>query len=68
MVVESVSGAAARAGIRAGDVVLAIDGKPLQSVEQVRSVMQAKPKVVALLLQRGDEKIFVPVRQGAPLS
>jgi len=51
-----------------GDVVLAIDGKPLQSVEQVRSVMQAKPKVVALLVQRGDEKIFVPVRQGAPLS
>jgi len=68
MVVESVSGAAARAGIRAGDVVLAIDGKPLQSVEQVRSVMQAKPKVVALLVQRGGEKIFVPVRQAAPLS
>jgi serine protease Do len=65
MVVESVSGAAARAGIQAGDVVLAIDGKPLQSVEQVRSVMQTKPKVVALLVQRGDEKIFVPVRQGA---
>jgi len=68
MVVESVSGAAARAGIRAGDVVLAIDGKPLQSVEQVRSVMQARPKVVALLVQRGGEKIFVPVRQAAPLS
>jgi serine protease Do len=68
MVVESVSGAAARAGIQAGDVVLAIDGKPLQSIEQVRTVMQAKPKVVALLVQRGGEKIFVPVRQGAPLS
>ena len=68
MVVESVSGAAARAGIQAGDVVLAIYGKPLQSIEQVRTVMQAKPKVVALLVQRGGEKIFVPVRQGAPLS
>ena len=45
-------------------MVLAIDGKPLQSVEQVRSLLQAKPKSVALLVQRGREKIFVPVRPG----
>jgi serine protease Do len=44
--------------------VLAIDGKPLQSVEQVRGVLQSKPKSVALLVQRGREKIFVPVRPG----
>ena len=66
--VEAVSGAAARAGIEAGDVLLAINGKPVQSVEQVRSVMQAKPKSVALLVQRDGEKIFVPVRQAASLS
>jgi serine protease Do len=64
MVVESASGPAASAGIEAGDVVLAIDGKPLQSVEQVRGVLQSKPKSVALLVQRGREKIFVPVRPG----
>jgi serine protease Do len=64
MVVESATGPAASAGIEAGDVVLAIDGKPLQSVEQVRSLLQAKPKSVALLVQRGGEKIFVPVRPG----
>ena len=64
MVVESAAGPAASAGIEAGDVVLAIDGKPLQSVEQVRSVLKAKPKSVALLVQRGSEKIFVPVRPG----
>ena len=62
--VESATGPAASAGIEAGDVVLAIDGKPLQSVEQVRSLLQAKPKSVALLVQRGGEKIFVPVRPG----
>ena len=36
LVVEDVGGAAARAGIQAGDVLLAINGKPVQSVEQVK--------------------------------
>ncbi len=64
MVVENVSGAAARAGIEAGDVLLAINGKPVQSIEQVKGVLQGKPKSVALLVQRDGEKIFVPVNLG----
>ena len=64
MVVENVSGPAARAGIEAGDVLLAINGKPVQSIEQVRGVLQGKPKSVALLVQRDGEKIFVPVNLG----
>ena len=64
MVVESVSGAAARAGIEAGDVLLAINGKPVQSVEQVKGVLQGKPKSVALLVWRDGERIFVPVNLG----
>jgi serine protease Do len=64
MVVEDVSGAAERAGIQAGDVLLAINGKAVQSIEQVKTVLQAKPKSVALLVQRDGEKIFVPVNLG----
>jgi serine protease Do len=64
LVVEDVGGAAERAGIQAGDVLLAINGKPVQSIEQVKSVLAAKPKSVALLVQREGEKIFVPVRIG----
>ena len=64
LVVEDVAGAAARAGIQAGDVLLAINGKPVQSVEQVKGVVAAKPKSVALLVQRDGEKIFVPVKIG----
>jgi len=64
LVVESASGPAARAGIEAGDVLLAINGRPVQSMEQVRSVLQGKPKSVALLVQRDGEKIFVPVNLG----
>jgi len=64
LVVEDVGGAAERAGIVAGDVLLAINGKPVQSLEQVKSVMAGRPKSVALLVQREGEKIFVPVKVG----
>ncbi|MDQ6685004.1 MAG: Do family serine endopeptidase [Pseudomonadota bacterium] len=64
LIVEEVDGAAARAGVEAGDVLLAINGKPVQSLEQVKSVLATKPKSVALLVQRDGEKIFVPVKLG----
>ena len=64
LVVEDVGGAAARAGIQAGDVLLAINGRTVQSVEQVKEVIAGKPKSVALLVQRDGEKIFVPVKVG----
>ena len=64
LVVEQVTGAAERAGIEAGDVLLAINGKPVSSIEQIRSVLKAQPKSVALLVQRQGNQIFVPVPLG----
>ncbi len=64
LVVQDVSGAAERAGVQPGDVVLAVNGTPAKSVEQVRSVVAKADKSVALLVQRGEDKIFVPVRIG----
>jgi len=64
MVVENVAGPAERAGIQPGDVLLAINGKPVTSLEQVKGVLQGKPKSVALLVQRDGDKIFVPVNLG----
>jgi serine protease Do len=64
LLVEDVSGAAARAGVEPGDVVLAINGTPAKSVEQARSAIAKSDKSVALLIQRGEDKIFVPVRIG----
>jgi serine protease Do len=48
----------------AGDVVLAVNGTPVSNVEQVRPAVAKSDKSVALLIQRGDDKIFVPVRIG----
>ena len=64
LVVEAVEGAAARAGIEAGDGLRASHGKPVQSIDQLKSVLSGKPKSVALLVQRDGEKIFVPVKLG----
>ena len=64
LVVDKVSGAAARAGIEAGDVLLAVNGQPVASAEQLRGLLKNKPKRVALLVQRDGEKIFVPVILG----
>ena len=64
LVVENVAGPAAKAGIEPGDVLLAINGKPVQSIDQVKGVLQGKPKSVALLVQRDGNKIFVPVNLG----
>jgi len=63
-VVERAGGAAARAGVEPGDVLLAVNGKPVQSVDEVQRVLQGKPKSVALLVQREGERIFVPVNLG----
>ncbi len=64
LLVEDVDGAAARAGVRPGDVVLSLNGKPIDSAEQIRSVLDRKPKHVALLIQRDEQRIFVPIDLG----
>lgn len=62
--VEAVSGPAARAGLMPGDVVLAINGTPVKTPEDVRGVVDKKPRSVALLIVRDGERIFVPVELG----
>jgi len=64
LLIEDAGGPAQVAGIQPGDVLLSVNGKPVNSVEQVRDVVGKSSKSVALLIQRGDDKIFIPVRIG----
>ena len=64
LVIEDANGAAATAGVQPGDVLLSINGRAVSSIEQVRDVVGKSTKSVALLIQRGADKIFIPVRIG----
>jgi serine protease Do len=64
VVVENVSGAAARAGIEAGDVILRANGTEIANAEALRAQVAKAGKRVALLVQRGEQRMFVPVDIG----
>ena len=62
--VQDVAGAAKRAGIRPGDVIVAVNNTPVKSVEELKSLVDKSGKSVALLVQRNDARIAIPVTIG----
>jgi serine protease Do len=64
LLVEDAEGAAAKAGIQAGDIVLSVNGVPTRTVGDARNAVAKAGKTAALLIQRGDDKLFVPVQIG----
>ena len=64
LLIEDARGAAASAGIEPGDVLVSVNGRAVNSLEQVRDVVSKASKSVALLIQRGSDRIFIPVRIG----
>lgn len=62
--VDNVQGAATRAGIRRGDVILAVNNQDVKSVEQFRQLMGSfdKGRIVALLVRRGGNSLYIPFR------
>ena len=64
LLIERSIGPAAKAGIEPGDVLLSLNGVPVRNVAQVKDALSKAGKTVALLVQRGEDKIFVPVQIG----
>jgi serine protease Do len=64
LVVEEVGGAAERAGIQPGDVILALNNEPVKDVAQLRRLIGRAGKHLALLVQREDARMYVPVDLG----
>jgi serine protease Do len=64
VLVEQVAGAAAKAGIRPGDIIVSVNQKPVKSVEELRAATKDGGKNLAVLVQRGEGRIFVPVELG----
>jgi len=65
LLVEDVAdGPAAEAGIRPGDVLLSVNGKKINSVKQLKDYIDNNQKYMAILVLRGDSKLFVPIEIG----
>jgi serine protease Do len=64
LLVEESEGPAARAGVQAGDVILAFNNQPVKTVDQLRRLVDRSRGSVALLIQREGNKIYVPIRLG----
>jgi serine protease Do len=64
VLVEAADGAAAKAGIRRGDVILAVNNQEIKSVDEFTRLVAPgdKPRTVALLVKRKEGSIYVPLR------
>jgi serine protease Do len=64
VLVEESGGAAARAGIRRGDVIVAVNNQSVRSVEQFSQLVGQfeKGRSVALLVRRSGGAIYIPLR------
>ena len=64
VVVEGASGPAAAAGIQQGDIIIAINGESVKSVEQLRKMAESTKGKIALLIQRAEARMYVPMKVG----
>ncbi|MFN2644138.1 MAG: PDZ domain-containing protein, partial [Burkholderiales bacterium] len=64
VLVEQVGGPAARAGLRPGDVITAVNGTAVKNPDDLRRQVEKAKGSVALLIRRGEESIFVPIEIG----
>jgi len=64
VVVEDATGPAAAAGVQPGDLILALNGTPVESPVQLKQLVAKTGKHVALLVQRNDGKLYIPVDLG----
>ncbi len=62
LVVQRVDGPAAAAGVQPGDIILGVNGKRVKSASELQEAAKSAGKTVALLIQRDDAQIFLPLR------
>ena len=67
LLVQDATGDALRAGIRSGDVILAVNNGKVATVEAFRKAIAAVPagKSAAILVRRGDGSLYIPLKISA---
>jgi serine protease Do len=62
LLVENVrKGPAEKAGIHSGDVILAVNGDEVESIDDLTSQINKTKKTLALLISRGENKLYIPI-------
>ncbi|CNC39066.1 serine endoprotease DegP [Yersinia alsatica] len=51
--------AAARIGLKKGDIIMGINQQPVQNLGELRKILDSKPSVLALNIQRGDTTLYL---------
>lgn len=50
---------AARIGLQKGDVILGVNQQAIANIGELRKILDAKPPVLALNIQRGDNTLYL---------
>lgn len=50
---------AARVGLKKGDIILGVNQQPVQNIGELRKILDTKPSVLALNVQRGDTSLYL---------
>ena len=62
LVVEEVSGAAEAGGVRPGDVILGVGGRPVRSLAELQSVIKSfDRRILPLLVQRANQQRYLRI-------
>ncbi|NIY47979.1 serine endoprotease DegP [Cedecea colo] len=61
VIVNSVKGntPAARIGLKKGDIIIGVNQQPVNNIAELRKILDTKPSVMALNIQRGDSTIYL---------
>jgi serine protease Do len=62
LVVEKAGGAAAKAGVQPGDLIVGVGPNKVNTVDELKAQVEKAGKSVALLIERQGRQIYVPVR------
>ncbi len=50
---------AAQIGLKKGDVIVGANQQPVKNIAELRKILDSKPSVLALNIQRGDSNIYL---------
>ncbi|MGH8598819.1 MAG: PDZ domain-containing protein, partial [Gammaproteobacteria bacterium] len=62
VLVERTEGAAMRAGLRPGDIILAVNSTAVKDPAQLQGLIAKAPEAIALLVKRDNAEIYIPVK------